>query len=105
VTELTVFGGWGVTIHGNMAVGVMHNDLIVRVGPGNYDAALTRPAARPFDFTGRSMTGWVYISASAINNSRTLNRWIDRGSAYAQSLPRKTTHKPTATQKPHRRPR
>ena len=40
ITELKMFGGWGVTIHGNMAVGVMDSDLIVRVGPDAYEAAL-----------------------------------------------------------------
>lgn len=42
VTELRMFGGWGVTVHGNMAVGVMNDDLIVRVGPHRYGDALAR---------------------------------------------------------------
>ena len=103
VAELRMFGGWGVTIHGNMAVGVMGNDLIVRVGADDYDAALTRPGARPFDFTGRTMTGWVYVNGSAIADSRTLTRWIKRGAAHAQSLPRKTAPKRKATAVPTRR--
>jgi TfoX/Sxy family transcriptional regulator of competence genes len=89
VTELRMFGGWGVTIHGNMAVGVMGQDLIVRVGADAYDDALAKPGARPFDFTGRSMTGWVYVDGNAIVDNRTLTGWIKRGSSYAQSLPPK----------------
>ena len=89
VTELRMFGGWGITIHGNMAVGVMNNDLIVRVGPDRYEDALARPGARPFDFTGRSMTGWVYVDGSAVTNARALNRWVRSGVEFAQSLPRK----------------
>lgn len=52
LAELKMFGGWGVTIFGNMAVGVMDADLIVRVGPDAFADALARPGARPFDFTG-----------------------------------------------------
>ena len=36
VVELRMFGGWAVTVHGNMAVGVMERDLIVRVGPADF---------------------------------------------------------------------
>ncbi|MEV6327670.1 hypothetical protein [Streptomyces sp. NPDC051909] len=43
---------------GNMAVGVMGDDLMVRVGPDAADEALARPGARLFDFTGRPMRGW-----------------------------------------------
>ena len=55
VTELRMFGGWCITLHGNLAVGVAGDDLIVRVGPDAYDAALTRPGVRPFDITGRAI--------------------------------------------------
>ncbi len=99
VVELKMFGGWGVTIHGNMAVGVMDQDLIVRVGPERYDEALARPGIRPFDFTGRSMTGWVFVDGDAVRNGRSLDRWVRGGITYAQSLPPKsgsTRRRPSA---------
>jgi len=89
VTELQMFGGWGVTVHGNMAVGVMNDNLIVRVGRDGYDAALSRPGVRPFDFTGQSMTGWVYVDGSAVATGRTLDRWVRAGVGFAQTLPPK----------------
>jgi len=89
VTELSMFGGWGVTIRGNMAVGVMNRDLIVRVGPDAFAAALDRPGARPFDFTGRPMTGWVFVDGQHVSNARSLNRWVDLGVSFAEGLPPK----------------
>jgi TfoX/Sxy family transcriptional regulator of competence genes len=89
VTELKMFGGWGATVRGNMAVGVMANDLIVRVGPDAYEAALGRAGARPFDFTGRPMKGWVYVEGSALRTARSLGRWVNQGVAFAESLPPK----------------
>ena len=89
VVELRMFGGWGVTIHGNMAVGVMNDDLIVRVGPSGFADALARQGARPFDFTGRSMTGWVYVDGDAVRKKAALNRWVSSGTEFAQSLPPK----------------
>jgi TfoX/Sxy family transcriptional regulator of competence genes len=90
VTELTMFGGWGITVHGNMAVGVLGDDLIVRVGPDAYDDALARRGARPFDFTGRPMRGWVYVASDALREGRTLSRWVASGVAHAETLPAKT---------------
>jgi TfoX/Sxy family transcriptional regulator of competence genes len=89
VTELKMFGGWGATVHGNMAVGVIGDDLIVRVGADRYEDELAKPGARPFDFTGRAMTGWLYVDGTRVANGRTLTRWVDLGVRYAASLPRK----------------
>ena len=47
VVELKMFGGWGVTVDGDIAVGVMERDLIVRVGPEAFEAALARPGFGP----------------------------------------------------------
>jgi TfoX/Sxy family transcriptional regulator of competence genes len=90
-----MFGGWGVTIHGNMAVGVMDDDLIVRVGPANFAEALERPGARPFDFTGRPMTGWIFVDGQKVANTRMLHRWVDQGVTFAQSMPPKRAGKAT----------
>ena len=89
VVELKMFGGWGVTIHANMAVGVTGEDLIVRVGPDAYDTALAKPGARPFDFTGRSMKGWVYVDAATVARKPALRTWVNLGMTFAQSLPAK----------------
>jgi TfoX/Sxy family transcriptional regulator of competence genes len=100
VTELRMFGGWGVTVLGNMAVGVMNKDPIVRVGPDDFEDALARPGARPFDFTGRSMTGWIYVDGDALVKSAPLDRWVRSGVDFAQRLPPKAT----ATRKRRSRP-
>jgi hypothetical protein len=38
---------------------------------------------------GREMDGWVRIDADALETDDELERWIDRGVAYARSLPPK----------------
>ena len=50
-----MFGGVGYILRGNMACGIVENDLVVRTGPDAYESALTRPHTRPFDIFGRSM--------------------------------------------------
>ncbi|GAB3955546.1 TfoX/Sxy family protein [Streptomyces sparsus] len=89
VTEKRMFGGLAFLVEGNMAVGVIGEELMVRVGPDAYDVALTRPGARPFDFTGRPLRGWVVVGASAVSEDEALNDWIDEGHARAAELPPK----------------
>ena len=88
-----MFGDWGITVRGNMAVGVMERDLIVRVGPEAFADALARPGTRPFDFTGRAMTGWVYVAPEAVSNGKSLSAWVKRGVTYAEGLPAKASNK------------
>jgi hypothetical protein len=105
VVELKMFGGWGVTVHGNMAIGVMDRDLIVRVGPEHFGDALTWPGVRPFDFTGRPMTGWVFVAPEAVANGRSLSAWVARGVKFAQSLPPKSPKSSRPTRRAVRAPK
>ena len=89
ITEKRMFGGIAFLLHGNMAVGVTGDDLMVRVGPEATDAALTRPGARIFDMTGRPMRGWVVVAGSAVREDEALGAWIDEGRAFAAGLPPK----------------
>jgi TfoX/Sxy family transcriptional regulator of competence genes len=87
VTEKTMFGGLAFLVHGNMACGVRGDDLIVRVGAEVADAALGEPGTRPFDLTGRPMRGWLLVDADGHAEDDDLRSWVDRGLAYANSLP------------------
>ena len=87
--EKHMFGGVGYLLFGNMACGVNGSDLIVRVGPAAYDEALAKPEARPFDFSGRPMRGWVYVSPESVDSEDALEEWIEAGVSFALSLPRK----------------
>ena len=48
VEEKKMFGGLSFMLGGNVACGVIKEDLIVRVGPDADTAALEKPFARPF---------------------------------------------------------
>ena len=87
--EKRMFGGIGFLIHGNMACGINGENLIIRVGAEQYQAALAEPHVRPFDMTGRPMTGWVVIAPEGCTTEADLRSWVQRGIAVAQSLPAK----------------
>jgi len=88
VTEKKMFGGIAFLTHGNMTVGVMRDDLIVRVGPGGMDAALARPGAHEFTMAGRTSKGWVVVDGAGLDDD-VLTDWISRGAAFVGTLPPK----------------
>ena len=89
VDERKMFGGVGYLIAGNMSVGVIGDDLIVRVDPDDAEALLAQPGVRPFDFTGRPMKGWLFVAPDATAEDDDLERWVRRGEEFASSLPPK----------------
>lgn len=88
VTEKKMFGGLCLLEHGNMIVGVMGDDLIVRVGAEHKDAALARPGVREFDFTGRPMRGFVVVDGEHLDDE-VLAEWVESARKFAGSLPPK----------------
>ena len=89
ITERKMFGGLTFMLRGNMCCGVQNDELMVRVGPEAYDEALARPHAREMDFTGKPLTGFVYVSPTGIPTRKALAAWVERGVRFAASLPPK----------------
>jgi TfoX/Sxy family transcriptional regulator of competence genes len=94
VVEKRMFGGLAFMVAGNMAVGVIGEDLMVRVGPEANDDALSQPHARPMDFGGRPMAGYVYVAPGGVETDQMLTAWVDRGVTFATTLPAKTARPP-----------
>ena len=85
--ERKMFGGISFMLGGNYCCGVLNDDLVVRLGAGAHDQALSEPHVRDMDFTGRPMLGWVYVAPDGTTADGSLAAWVKRGVAYARSLP------------------
>lgn len=89
VTEKKMFGGLCFLLRGNMCVGVTGENLMVRVGPDAYAESLAQPHAREMDFTGKPLKGFVFVAPEGFDDDGELRAWIERGTAFALSLPAK----------------
>lgn len=89
VTGKEMFGGIGFMVQGNVACGVIGNELMVRVGPEGHESALKEPHVRPFDITGKPSKGWVMVRPGGLKTDADLQRWVKRGVAFALTLPPK----------------
>ena len=97
VTEKKMFGGLAFLRGGKMFCGINGDELMVRVGPAAYAAALGRPHVRPMDFTGRPLTGYVYVSAAGLRTDKALRPWIVDSATFVSTLPARPKRKKKKT--------
>lgn len=84
VAERKMFGGLAFLVGGRMCCGVQDQDLMVRVPKDQHAQLLKEPHVRPMDFTGRSLAGFVYVSAAGMRSDATLQRWLAVGERVAR---------------------
>lgn len=89
LSERRMFGGIAFMVADHMAVGIVGDVLMVRVGPQQYGQALQQPFVRPMDFTGKPLTGYVYVDPPGIAEDAALAAWVATGARFAATLPPK----------------
>ena len=91
VEEKRMFGGLAFLLGGHLAVSASgQGGLMVRVEPAETDRLLAEPGAAPMEMGGRGpVDGWLRVSADAVADEESLGLWVERGLAYARSLPPK----------------
>ena len=87
ITEKKMFGGIAFLRRGKMFVGIVKDDLMVRVGPDGYADALKKKFARPMDFTGKPMAGYVFVAPKGTSEDEVLEDWVRRGLKFVSALP------------------
>ena len=86
VVEKKMFGGIAFMVAGKMAVGVLGDELIVRLGEDDAAAAIGEDGVRAFDFTGRPSKTMVYVEPERTAADRDLAEWVEAGADLAASL-------------------
>ena len=89
VDERKMFGGIAYLVAGNMACGVMGEDLMVRMAPSDAAALESEPGARRLAMGARPMKGWLLVAPEVTADDGDLERCVRRGEEFAASLPPK----------------
>ena len=90
VAEKKMFGGLAFLVNGNMAVAASgQGGLLVRVDQAESAELVESTAATEMEMRGRSMAGWLRLESAEVGNDD-LVPWVNRGVAYARSLPAKS---------------
>ncbi|HKY14117.1 MAG TPA: TfoX/Sxy family protein [Microthrixaceae bacterium] len=97
LAERKMFGGLCFMVNGNMCVGIVGDELMVRVGPDQHAAILAEPHVREMDFTGRPSRSMVFVEPAGIASDEDLDTWVRRALVFAHSLPPKAGVPPRRT--------
>lgn len=89
VIEKKMFGGVAFMVRGHMSCGIVGETLMVRIDPERESVLLRERGARPMDFTGRPMRGFLYVDPAGVAGPA-LRKWLGRAVDFAESRPRKT---------------
>lgn len=69
-------------VDNKMCLGIVKEDLMVRLDPEYQDKALKLTGCRPMDFTNRPMKGFVFVSPEGVDMDEDLDFWIDKALEY-----------------------
>ena len=80
-----MFGGIAFLYKGKMTVGIIKDELVVRVVQAKMDEILKHPEVRPMDFTKRPMKEFIYVSAGGFETEEALQGWMELGLEHAKT--------------------
>ena len=103
LTEKKMFGGLCWMHQGNMLLGAIRSDLMVRVDKARYEALLTAPGARLMDFTGRPAPGILFVGPEGWAEEAQLAFWVGEAKALVATLPPKAPKAPAVPKVPRSR--
>ena len=80
-----MFGGLAYLYKGKMTVGIVKEDLMVRVIDAKMPTVLAQDAVRPMDFTKKPMKEFIYVSEGGIKTEADLQNWLELGLEHAKT--------------------
>ena len=85
IVERKMFGGLTFLYRGRICCGIVGSDLMVRVADDEFDVVMRGRHVRPMDFTGKPLSGFVYVAPSGFRTAAALRTWLSRGEHVAQA--------------------
>ena len=70
---------------GKMSVGIVKDDLMVRVVAEKFEQVLAEPYVQPMKFTGKAMKNFVQVQPGGLEKESDLVRWISLGIEHAEA--------------------
>ena len=79
-----MFGGLAYLYKGKMTVGIIKQELAVRVVEEKMEEILMKEEVRPMDFTKKPMKEFIYVSPEGFRTEQQLQFWIELGIEHAK---------------------
>ena len=82
IEEKKMMGGLCFMYNDKMCVGIIKDDLMLRIDPEVYNEALEKRGCRQMDFTGKPMKGYVLIDETGMKSKKDFDYWIGLALAF-----------------------
>jgi TfoX/Sxy family transcriptional regulator of competence genes len=79
-----MMGGLTFMVNAKMCIGVLGEELMIRLDPEKHESALKRKGCREMDFTGRPMKGFVFVGPAGLKAEKDFMAWIGMALDYNQ---------------------
>jgi len=80
--EKKMMGGLTFMLNNKMCVGILKDELMVRLDPEKHDEALKKKGCRTMDFTKKPMKGFVFVDPTGTKSDKDLQQWVELAVAY-----------------------
>ena len=82
--EKKMFGGIAFMINDKMCIGVVKDEMMLRVTDNHYETLLEENHVNPMQFTGKTMKGFLFIELPAYKNDKDLLKWLNYGIEFGE---------------------
>ena len=76
VEEKNMMGGLTFMVNGKMCVGIIKDELMVRLDPTMHEKALEKKGCHEMDMMKRKIRGFVLVSPSGLKQQKDFDYWI-----------------------------
>lgn len=87
-----MFGGLAFVVDDKMCMGIIGDDIIVRMDSKKAENAVKEGGCRPMDFNGKPLKGYLFVGPEAYATNKQLNKWIDEALLF-NPIAKKSTKK------------
>jgi TfoX/Sxy family transcriptional regulator of competence genes len=77
VEEKKMMGGLTFMLNGKMCVGVLKDELMLRIAPELHDEAVEKKGCRTMDFTKKPMKGFVFVNEEGMKSKKDFESWLN----------------------------
>ena len=74
--EKKMMGGLCYMVDEKMCVGIIKENLMIRIDPEIQDELLKKPGCKIMDFTKRPMKGFLYVEPAGMDMDEGLENWV-----------------------------
>jgi TfoX/Sxy family transcriptional regulator of competence genes len=78
VEEKRMMSGMVFMVNDKMCIGVVNDEVMLRIDPAWHEEAITLDGCRTMIHGGRTMIGYVFVNAAAIDLEDDLDFWVQR---------------------------